>query len=79
MANIISLSRITKEDWYKYKDALYRNDLFVVELDASYQKGILHFTHELSLVFYLEDNQLQLIEGNEIGPEYSEFDSGDWK
>lgn len=65
MANIISLIR-------------NKSDLFLVELDASYQNGILHFTHEISILVSLEDGKLKLIKGYEIGPEDSEYYPEDW-
>lgn len=45
---------------------------------TSYQKEILHFSHEISIPVYLDNNKIELIEGYETGPEDSAYCSQDW-
>ena len=78
MKQIKSITRISSETWLKHRGLSFENDLFMVEIDCSYNKGFLSFSHELSLIFYLDNGKLNFIEGSEISLGDHTYFQNDW-
>lgn len=55
------------------------SDVYQIEVDKSGQSGILHFSHELSLSFDLDESgKPRFLLGDEIAAEFIEYSKDDW-
>lgn len=55
------------------------SDVYQIEVDKSGQSGVLHFSHELSLSFDMDESgKPRFLLGDEIAAEYVEYGKDDW-
>lgn len=74
---------ISKNEWNKFAEKntnlpKVNSNVYSIECDRSGSSGILHFSHELTLQFEMENDKLRFLIGSEIGVEDVDYSSEDW-